>query len=166
MNIKSFIDKWLDDLIDAQTMYNKNGAVPDTAPLGGDNRIDGCGGWGDAATIVPWEMYEAYGDIRILKKCYDMMKKSGLNIKTALTAVITVYERLTARRYPNNPTLRQFRIFRYSNAVATTLLMTIPRLTYIPQRHMPHILPTYSAEPHIFSAKPMIKNDILNYLKI
>lgn len=43
MNIKSFIDKWLDDLIDAQTMYNKNGAVPDTAPLGGDNRIDGCG---------------------------------------------------------------------------------------------------------------------------
>lgn len=41
MNIKSFIDKWLDDLIDAQTMYNKNGAVPDTAPLGGDNRIDG-----------------------------------------------------------------------------------------------------------------------------
>ena len=55
MNIKSFIDKWLDDLIDAQTMYNKNGAVPDTAPLGGDNRIDGCGGWGDAATIVPWE---------------------------------------------------------------------------------------------------------------
>ena len=41
MNIKSFIDKWLDDLIDAQTMYNKNGAVPDTAPLGGDNRSDG-----------------------------------------------------------------------------------------------------------------------------
>ena len=69
MNIKSFIDKWLDDLIDAQTMYIKNGAVPDTAPLGGDNRIDGCGGWGDAATIVPWEMYETYGDIRILKKC-------------------------------------------------------------------------------------------------
>ena len=62
-------------MIDAQTMYNKNGAVPDTAPLGGDNRIDGCGGWGDAATIVPWEMYETYGDIRILKKCYDMMKK-------------------------------------------------------------------------------------------
>lgn len=75
MNIKSFIDKWLDDLIDAQTMYNKNGAVPDTAPLGGDNRSDGCGGWGDAATIVPWEMYETYGDIRILKRCYDMMKK-------------------------------------------------------------------------------------------
>ena len=44
--------------------------------------------------------------------------------------------------------------------------MTIPRLTYIPQRHMPHILPTYSAEPRTFSAKPMMKNDILNYLKI
>ena len=142
-------------------MYNKNGAVPDTAPLGGDNRIDGCGGWGDAATIVPWEMYETYGDIRILKKCYDMMKKW------------VEYQSSTDRRnygvrrkYRNNPTLRQFRIFKYSNAVATTLLMTIPRLTYIPQRHMPHILPTYSAEPRAFSAKPMMKNDILNYLKI
>lgn len=28
MNIKSFIDKWLDDLIDAQTMYNKTVLFP------------------------------------------------------------------------------------------------------------------------------------------
>ena len=45
MNIKSFIDKWLDDLIDAQTMYNKTVLFPIPPPLGGDNRIDGCGGW-------------------------------------------------------------------------------------------------------------------------
>ncbi len=74
MDMKSFTDKWLADLRDAQEMYNKNGAVPDTAPLGGDNREDGCGGWGDAAVIVPWEMYMAYGDIKELEENYAMMK--------------------------------------------------------------------------------------------
>ncbi len=75
MDMKAFTDKWLLDLIDGQKMYNKNGAVPDTAPMGGDNRCDGCGGWGDAAVIVPWEMYMAYGDKRVIENCYDMMKK-------------------------------------------------------------------------------------------
>lgn len=73
MNIRAFIDKWLLDLRDAQRLYNKNGAVPDTAPLGGDNRPDGCAGWGDAAVIVPWEMYLAYGDKDILEENYEMM---------------------------------------------------------------------------------------------
>lgn len=75
MDMRGFINKWLRDLRDGQLMYNKDGAVPDTAPLGGDNRRDGCGGWGDAAVIVPWEMYMAYGDIRVLEDNYDMMKK-------------------------------------------------------------------------------------------
>lgn len=75
MDMKAFTDKWLLDMVDGQMMYNKNGAVPDTAPLGGDNRKDGCGGWGDAAVIVPWEMYMAYGDVRVLEDNYEMMKK-------------------------------------------------------------------------------------------
>lgn len=73
MDVESFTNKWLQDVIDAQLMYNKGGAVPDTAPLGGDNRPEGCSGWGDAAVIVPWEMYKAYGKKSILEKCYDMM---------------------------------------------------------------------------------------------
>ena len=76
MNVKSFMRKWLTDLRDAQLMYNKDGAVPDTAPLGGDNRpYGGCVGWGDAAVIVPWEMYKAYGDTGFLSDNYEMMKK-------------------------------------------------------------------------------------------
>lgn len=75
MNIRAFMDKWLRDLRDAQLMYNRNGAVPDTAPLGGDNRAAGCAGWGDAAVIVPWEMYRAYGDVKILEENYGMMEK-------------------------------------------------------------------------------------------
>lgn len=75
MDIKEFARKWLTDLRDAQLMYNRGGAVPDTAPLGGDNRAHGgCAGWGDAAVIVPWELYTAYGDRRILEENYDMMR--------------------------------------------------------------------------------------------
>ncbi len=75
MDMHSFAKKWLLDVCDAQLLYNKNGAVPDTAPLGGDNRRDGCAGWGDAAVIVPWEMYMAYGDKSILEENYNVMKK-------------------------------------------------------------------------------------------
>ena len=75
MDVRAFMDKWIQDVRDSQLMYNKNGAVPDTAPLGGDNRADGCGGWGDAGVIVPWEMYLAYGDKTILEENYDMMSK-------------------------------------------------------------------------------------------
>lgn len=74
--VKAFMNKWIADMYDAQILYNRDGAMPDTAPLGGDNRkMGGCGGWGDAAVIVPWEMYRAYGDINILADNYEMMKK-------------------------------------------------------------------------------------------
>ncbi|MBO5279103.1 MAG: hypothetical protein J6B06_06415, partial [Lachnospiraceae bacterium] len=76
MDIQAFMNIWLQDVADGQVMYNRNGAVPDTAPLGGDNRrMGGCAGWGDAAVIVPWEMYLAYGDVAVLERFYDMMKK-------------------------------------------------------------------------------------------
>lgn len=75
MDIKAFMRKWLLDVRDGQLMYNKQGAVPDTAPLGGDNRPAGCAGWADASVIVPWEMYLATGDIQILEENYDCMRK-------------------------------------------------------------------------------------------
>lgn len=76
MDVAAFMKKWLLDVKDGQLLYNKDGAVPDTAPLGGDNRdTGGCAGWGDAAVIVPWEMYRAYGDVTFLEENYDVMKK-------------------------------------------------------------------------------------------
>lgn len=76
MDIQAFMNKWLQDVADGQLMYNRKGAIPDTAPLGGDNRrMGGCAGWGDAGVIVPWEMYLAYGDIAVLERFYPVMKK-------------------------------------------------------------------------------------------
>lgn len=31
--------------------------------------------WGDASVLVPWAMYQANGDVQVLKDNYDMMKK-------------------------------------------------------------------------------------------
>lgn len=75
MDVEAFMNKWLLDVRDGQLMYNRQGAVPDTAPLGGDNRPAGCAGWADACVIVPWEMYLAYGDVRILEENYDCMAR-------------------------------------------------------------------------------------------
>ena len=73
MDVQSFMNKWLLDVRDGQLMYNRQGAVPDTAPLGGDNRPAMCGA--DASVIVPWEMYLAYGDTRVLEENYECMAR-------------------------------------------------------------------------------------------
>ena len=67
----------------------KNGAVPAVVPNTGIyelfervNRIAcrnfspvGEAGWGDAACIVPWSMYQMTGNVRILREQYDTMKR-------------------------------------------------------------------------------------------
>lgn len=75
LDVCAFMRKWLKDVRDAQLRYNRGGAVPDTAPLCGDNRpMGGCGGWGDAAVIVPWELYMAYGQRSVLEENYELMR--------------------------------------------------------------------------------------------
>lgn len=73
MDVYSFMRKWLKDMREAQLMFNCGGSVPDIVPLCGDNR-GGCAGWADAAVIVPWELYRAYGKKEILEENYSMMK--------------------------------------------------------------------------------------------
>ncbi len=70
-NVAPFFTKWLADLsLDQQP----NGEVPNVIPDMWDNRMGGATGWGDAAVIVPWNMYLTYGDLRILEVQYPSMK--------------------------------------------------------------------------------------------
>ncbi len=68
-DMSQFYTKWLNDIADAQN--HKTGYVPNTTPY-----QDGGGGtpWGSAYVIIPWYMYQYYGDMRILQKHYDGMK--------------------------------------------------------------------------------------------
>ncbi|MEI6049085.1 MAG: family 78 glycoside hydrolase catalytic domain [Bacteroidota bacterium] len=73
-DIHNLYDKIIDDMIEAQL---ENGLVPDIAPeyvpFGGGFRDSP--EWGSACIILPWDMYEWYGDIEAVKKAYPMMKK-------------------------------------------------------------------------------------------
>jgi len=76
----AFFSKWLRDLVLEQ---RSDGAVSNVVPnvIMDQGMIDGVVGdtfgssaWGDAATIVPWTMYLAYGDSAILERQYESMK--------------------------------------------------------------------------------------------
>ncbi|MGR7000970.1 family 78 glycoside hydrolase catalytic domain [Yinghuangia aomiensis] len=77
-DVAGFSAKWLRDLAADQWA---DGRVPNVIPDGGHNRrgdglfdyIQGSSGWGDAAVIVPWEMYRAYGDEQVLADQYESM---------------------------------------------------------------------------------------------
>ncbi len=73
----SVFRKWLAECRLAQ---EKDGTVVNIAPpinrSGGISKfIDGSTGWGDAALLVPYALYQTYGDPSILEENYDMMKK-------------------------------------------------------------------------------------------
>jgi alpha-L-rhamnosidase len=75
---RAFLANWLVDLALDQ---RADGAVPAVVP----NVLDtlrgtksetfeyGSTGWGDAATVVPWTLYEAYADLDVLRRQYPSM---------------------------------------------------------------------------------------------
>ncbi|WP_235906248.1 alpha-L-rhamnosidase [Ginsengibacter hankyongi] len=70
MNVNNFFAKWLKDVAADQL----NGAVPFVVPnVLGPNAVASAG-WADVATIIPWNMYLAYGDRKILEDQYSSMK--------------------------------------------------------------------------------------------
>lgn len=74
-NVAPFFTKWLADLAADQ---KQNGAIPHVIPdvlTHGQKEGGGSAGWADASVIVPWTMYLAYGDRRILEQQYDSMVK-------------------------------------------------------------------------------------------
>jgi hypothetical protein len=72
MDVNQFFKKYAKDLDYAQL---DNGAIFDIAPSQGHAVGAGNAGWGDAAVIIPWNMYTTYGDKQIIRDSYDMMKK-------------------------------------------------------------------------------------------
>ena len=72
-DIQSFYNKIVDDMMDSQL---ENGLVPDIAP----EYVHFNGGfrdspeWGSASVIIPWQLYNWYGDKEVLAKAYPMMK--------------------------------------------------------------------------------------------
>jgi alpha-L-rhamnosidase len=71
MDTLGFLEKWLADLEADQL---ENGSVPNVVPNVRGENASGAAGWGDAAVVVPWALYQAYGDERVLATRYESMK--------------------------------------------------------------------------------------------
>ena len=70
----AFWQSWLRDLeLDQDDVLGVPSVVPDIV-LEGPARF-GRAGWADAATIVPWAVYESYGDRDILVRQLDSMRR-------------------------------------------------------------------------------------------
>jgi alpha-L-rhamnosidase len=70
-DVLPFFANWLADLACAQ---DDAGALPDVAPHLVTEK-SASPAWGDAATIVPWHLYRAYGDDRPLVAALPMMRR-------------------------------------------------------------------------------------------
>lgn len=69
-DVEKFFKKWLGDV--ALEQKDENGAVKGIVPQVVSTRTSAA--WGDAATIVPWQLYLAYGDKDLLRNHFPMMK--------------------------------------------------------------------------------------------
>ncbi len=77
MDVASFFTKWMKDVAADQ---DKEGRIPHVVPdiLSMTNEFGGTAGaatgWADAVTVIPWTVYQNYGDQRILETQYPAMK--------------------------------------------------------------------------------------------
>ncbi|QXD15384.1 glycoside hydrolase family 78 protein [Rhodocaloribacter litoris] len=71
MDVAGFFAKWLRDVALDQ---RPDGAVPHVVPNVLGPQAAGTAGWADAATVIPWEMYVAYGDAGLLEAQFPSMK--------------------------------------------------------------------------------------------
>lgn len=109
-DLKNFLERWLDNMrLDQQ----ENGEIPVAVPnfkhqdrlqrmMSGTNSS---AVWGDACVLVPWYLYEAYGDIRVLKENFEMMQGWMNYIASACAIRPENYEQMTPEEKARNPYL-------------------------------------------------------------
>ena len=80
-DVRKFFTKWLADMRAAQ---HEDGWVPEVIPSLTAYKPGGAG-WSDAVTIIPWQLYETYGDVSFISEMYEAMKKWIAYIPTVST---------------------------------------------------------------------------------
>ncbi|MFN8371342.1 MAG: family 78 glycoside hydrolase catalytic domain [Anaerolineae bacterium] len=71
MDASAFLSKFAYDL--RKEMSKTGGMVPHIVPMVNLNR-GGSSAWGDVATILPWNLYDFYGDVSTLEAQFGMMR--------------------------------------------------------------------------------------------
>jgi len=69
-DVQTFLAKWLQDVRDAQS---PEGGFTNYAPAIVES--GGSPAWADAGVIVPWTLFRCYGDMRVLERQYEAMRR-------------------------------------------------------------------------------------------
>ncbi len=72
MGAAAFYSKWIRELMESQ---RPSGTFPGYAPFPFQHGLDFGTAWCDAGVIVPWTIYKAYGDTRIIERCWEPMTR-------------------------------------------------------------------------------------------
>jgi len=70
-DVREFLRKFLTDMVQSQ---RADGGVSDVSPNGANELAYGNAAWADAAWVLPWSIYCAYGDETFLRDYYNMMQ--------------------------------------------------------------------------------------------
>ena len=70
-DVSGFLSSWLADLAAEQKQY---GVVPFVVPNTLPRETPPAAAWGDAAVIIPWVLYQRFGDAKILEDQFESMK--------------------------------------------------------------------------------------------
>lgn len=109
-DVEVFLEDWLDDM---QREQYADGQIPQVVPCPpshdymkpeGEDAVD-TAGWSDAAVIVPWRLYEFYGDKALLNKYYPMMKRYMDSIKVRMAKLPTNFDELSVEEQKYQPYL-------------------------------------------------------------
>lgn len=74
-DVERFFEKWLADLAAEQGVDGSlPHVVPDVLDMNKDRFQSSCG-WGDAATVCPWNIYLAYGSKKLLRRQFESMRR-------------------------------------------------------------------------------------------
>ncbi|MEY2430228.1 MAG: alpha-L-rhamnosidase [Verrucomicrobiota bacterium] len=69
-DVAAFYTKWLRELMESQ---RPSGTFPGYAPFPFQHGWDFGTAWCDAGVICPWTIYKAYGDTRVIERCWEPM---------------------------------------------------------------------------------------------
>ena len=83
MNMAGFFTKWMQDMRDDQA---PDGRFPDVAPnpmnvsslvnpVFRESLLDGSPAWADAGVVIPWRVYQNYGDTQLLKVQFESAQR-------------------------------------------------------------------------------------------
>lgn len=74
-DVAAFFTKWMDDVVESQRSF---GAFPDYAPYPmahGPGQQTFGSAWTDAGVIVPWTLWRAYGDRRLVERHWEALSR-------------------------------------------------------------------------------------------